>query len=308
MVKNMITFLLLISFLISTVLSQAIPDVVGDINVGRTANKHYFGFAPVGTEFNVREPSQCQGAAFWEASWDSGQNFVDIQLQFFGLPYKPSFCYDYNPTTAYNQWPSCVTDGRWQGWLAGPLVNIVWFYDSNGILIGNEYDIKGRHGLPPGTINVTIPTLQTVGTQVFWESDPATLFASVQLSFAYDQILDDLGLGGFLVSPVPVNLSEPTILKNVYTNVATLLKPIPVLSWADFMDQIINGGFVAVATSVSPNPKPSYLAGRDNIMIGWNSLWTANPNNAFAQAGLNPISNGKSCGSFQIPFPGHFPF
>ena len=112
-------------------------------------------------ELIIREPEMCAGSADAKVTWNQNQDRVRVKLDLDGIPYEPSYCFEFDPSTPYNEYPLCVEDGVWQMWLATRFFarTSVWYYDSvSGDLIGNEHDLLA--GPPPGSIPFELPALQ----------------------------------------------------------------------------------------------------------------------------------------------------
>lgn len=251
-----------------------VPETVVTNIENRAGTLHMtMGFDTSGArEYQIQEPSMCDGEASAQLNFDRNAGTLSIDASFDGLPYRPSYCYDYDPSSAYNQYPECVDDGRWQIWFVGRNFtkrSIFWYDGATGNLIGNELDIVGP--LPPTAFPLELPVLQMVCTD-FFESDPDTLQANVHFDFDYHQILDNMGNGGVYVGALPPNLFNPTDLIVYYTQGG--LAPELAMDFDDTIEEIAEGkGGVMVVTSYEPYPKPSYLDSRDNIMVGWGAAW-----------------------------------
>lgn len=223
-------------------------------------------------EYQIQEQSMCDGSASADVSFDRLANTLSIHAQFDGLPYRPHIAYEYNPSTAFNQYPDEVQDGRWQMWLVGHFFTqrSIFYYDGlDGHLIGNENDINGS--LPPTAFPVELPVLQMLCTD-FFESDPDTLQADVTFEYEYDNILDMLGSAGVYVAVLPSNIFNPAELDIYYTQGG--LPAEKAMDFDKIADDISEGrGGLMLVTSYEPFPKPSYLDARDNLMIGWGSAW-----------------------------------
>lgn len=225
-----------------------------------------------GREMQIWEPSMCDGAAEVQVSFDRNAGTLAIDAHFEGLPYRPTYCYDYNPGTPYNEYPDCVSDGRWQLWLVGRFFTLssTFYYDGlTGQLIANEHDLEGP--LPPTAFPIVLPVGQMLCTD-FFESDPDTLVADGHFEFDYHHITDMLGSAGVFFSVVPQNLFDPSSLTVYYTDGG--LDPSLAMDFDDVIEDIAEGkGGLMTVTSYEPFPKPSYLDARDNLMIGWGGAW-----------------------------------
>ncbi|MEZ4450937.1 MAG: cytochrome c peroxidase [Nannocystaceae bacterium] len=231
------------------------------------------GFETSGArEFQIQEQSMCDGEAYADFSFNRATNSINIQAHFDGLPYRPHFQYEYDPSTPFNQYPAEVQDGKWQMWFVGHYFTArsIFYYDfGDGHLIGNENDITGP--LPPTAFPVELPVLQMLCTD-FFESDPNTLVADVSFEYQYDHITDMLGSAGVYVAVLPYNIFNPTELDIYYTQGG--LPAELAMNFDEIADDIHDGkGGLMLVTSYEPFPKPSYLDARDNLMIGWGSPW-----------------------------------
>ncbi|MBK8262198.1 MAG: hypothetical protein IPK80_12790 [Nannocystis sp.] len=223
-------------------------------------------------EMQIWEPSMCEGEAAAQVTFDRNAGTFSVDAQFDGLPYRPTYCYDYNPSNDWNQYPDCVEDGRWQIWIVGRFFtkrSVFWYDGATGQLIANEHDLTGP--LPPTAFPLEMPVGQMLCTD-FFESDPDTLQASMHAEYDYNGMLDMLGSAGVYFSVLPKNLFNPTDLIVYYTQGG--LPPDQAMDFDDVIDDIANDrGGMMVVTSYEPFPKPSYLDARDNIMIGWGGAW-----------------------------------
>lgn len=228
-----------------------------------------------GREMQIQEPSMCNDDTTATVAFDENANTVVIDAHFVGLPYRPSICYDYNPSTAFNAYPDCVEDGKWQMWILTrnfTRLSTFWYDLADGSLIGNEFDVD-EESLPPAAFPVVVPVGQMLCSDMF-ESDPETLVADVHFEFAYDQMLDGEGTGGVFFSVLPYNLFAPDELDIYYTQGG--LPPSEAQNFRDLIeDNASDSGGLIIATSYEPDPKPAYLKSRDNIMIGFGGQWPA---------------------------------
>ncbi len=256
-----------------------------------------------GRELVIREQSMCDG---WAKTWFYYNRNLGkvVQITYFdGLPYRPTFAYDYNPSTPYNTYPDMVEDGRWQQWVVGRFLTVTstFWYDSASLdLIGNEFELPGPP--PVDAIPVDIPVLQMVCTPLF-DPDPYTLKKINVNVWDYHQMIDAAGRGGTYATSVPTNLGPDGLISPYYIEGGLPVEM--AMDWDDVLDDIEAGeidpnlGNLGIATSVEPDPKPPELVSIDNLMIGWgNVLW---PNEAL---GVPPdFSEYGECGTFQLPDP-----
>ena len=245
-----------------------------------------------GFEMQVREPSMCDGKAQFKLGWNRQAGVVRLKAKFTGLPSKQSLCYDVDPSTDWNAWPECVEDGNWQIWFVGHFFTkqSTFYYDgASGDLLYNEFDVP-EDGLAPGAIPVRLPVGQMICTEDF-ASHPRTLHANVAFAFDYHQILDARGTAGVFFAVVPKNLNTPSDLTIYYTEGG--LPVSEAMDMDDILDELAAGqGGIVFATSLEPDPKPDFLASRDNLMIGWGA---DHPNGI----STNPQMLPGTCGTFQ---------
>ncbi len=255
----------------------------------------------IANELAIREPSQCNGSAKAKVTWDKKKNEVRVRAKFKGLPYRPTYCYDDylgNPGHTINPMPECVEHGNWQMWLIGRwgTVMTTWYYDTaTGDILGNEYEFgpDGRFGPGPPPADatpVTVPAFHLICSEPF-ESNPHNLKANVDFTFAYDQMLDNEGTRGTFSTVIPTNLYDPSTLDLVA--VVGGLPPEIAMNWDDVLDDIESGtGAFALYTSLEPDPKPDFLASRDNGMIGWATV--------FPSTAIVPPVPPSECGTYQL--------
>lgn len=223
-------------------------------------------------ELIIEEPSICNGSAFVRFTYSKSKNKVTVEALFKGLPYRMSASRPDDPSTPWNQWPTSVTNGKWQLWLAGKLYNkeSIFYYDATTLdLIGNEYDLAKTGGPPPDAIPQSIPVLQMIETPLF-EGKPNGE-GYVRFEWPYDHMLDDLGTAGTLQGYLPKKLCRPDEYTTYYTNGG--IPAANALTFDDFIDTINSGYGTMVAVSLEPDPKPAYLLSRDNIMVAWSTVW-----------------------------------
>ncbi|MCB9700720.1 MAG: hypothetical protein H6711_02380 [Myxococcales bacterium] len=269
----------------STDLSDTVPDTVpsglpvAETVVTDTENLAGTISMPLGfdtsggREMQIWEPSMCEGSANIDVSFDRNANTLSFHATFDGLPHRPTYCYEYDPSTPWNQYPECVSEGRWQIWFVGHFFTktSTFYYDlADGALIGNVHDID-LESLPPTAIPVEMPVLQMLCSD-FFESDPETLQADFTYEYDYDNILDMLGSAGVYTAILPMNLFAPTELDIYYTQGG--LPAELAMNFDEIIEDIAEGrGGMMAVTSYEPFPKPSYLDARDNLMIGWGGAW-----------------------------------
>lgn len=286
--------------LIVTAALLAVPSVARAENV--TGNVHFplhLGFGGA-KELQIREPEMCESSADAKVTWNRNQDRVRVKLDLGGIPYEPSYCYEFDPSTPYNEYPFCVEDGFWQMWLVTRFFSRtgVWYYDSvSGDLIGNEYDLVD--GPPPGSIPFELPAIQMMCMGEF-QPNPNTLRAHVTLDFAYEQMLDGMGTPGAIAGILPFNLFDENSFYVYYTT--EVLPMDEAQSWDDTIAELAAGRGFTIATSVEPQVKPHSLATHDQLMIGWGGSYPPD----FVEPLPAEFFDDPDCGTEQldVPFPG----
>lgn len=219
-------------------------------------------------ELQLRAPSMLDGSAHAQVLYDKAQGIIVVEARYEGLPYRPTFCYEYNPSNAYNQFPfPCVENGEWQIWVVLDMFNHTsdFIYDADtGVLIGHETDLPET--MPENVVAIAYPSLQMVESPGF-EPDPKTLIANVRFEYDYHQILDQNGTAGTKYAQVRTELCNPDSVIPYWTNGGSPVEE--AMNFDDILGYIENGNKIMIALSYGPNPKPDYLLARDNIMIGW---------------------------------------
>lgn len=253
------------------------------------------------TEVAIEEPVSCApGAnAKVKVTYSKRNNTVVLDATYKGLPYRMSYTRPVDVSTPYNQFPVSITEGKWQIWFVGRMLNFdtTFYYDATTLqLIGSEYDLPA--GPPPNSIPVPIATLHMVGTPIFEGKPDGT--AQVRFEYRYDQITDEQGKGGVYFSYVPFNLCKPDEYGPYYTQGGLPLEK--AMHFDQVLESIWSGYGMAFATSLEPDPKPTYLLSRDNTMIGWGGMYPASLPEGIE---MNPI-NGlvrvrESCGTHIAP-------
>ena len=265
--------------------AQANHLKIGKIDFELSLNLH----AP--RDLAVREPSMCEGGAWASVFWNSASDKIHVLALFDGLPYRPELCHDEDVSTPYNEFPVCVDEGVWQGWLVGRLFTETsdFYYDlPSGELLGNEFDFEEP---PEDAVVVELPVAQMVCTGTF-ESNPHSLLEFYHYQFDYSQILDNEGTAGTYFTQLPYNLYDPTSIDVWY-----LVGGLPVeqaMHWDDVLGDLDAGvGGVMFATSYEPDPKPPYLLGTDNPMTGWGAV--------YPEGAIPELEPEEECGTYQVP-------
>lgn len=243
------------------------------------------GGAP--NEVLLMEPVMCQpqSRAKVVIDYDKQANTVKVKADFHkALPYRMSYTRAVDASTPYNQFPVSVQDGKWQIWFVGRMFSFetLFYYDAATLqLIGNEADFPA--GPPANSIPVPVPTLQMLCSPIF--EGNAQGDAHLEFTYRYDQLLDMLGSGGTYFAFVPHNLCKPDEYGPYYVNGG--LHPSRAMSFDDVLQSIWDGYGMAISTSLEPDPKPAYLAARDNTMIGWGGAYPMQIPRGFT---ANPVS------------------
>lgn len=260
-------------------------------------------------ELAIEEESMCTGEASVRIEYSKSRNTVKLDAKFTGLPYKPSYCYaDYgaNPTTAFNRFPDCVEDGAWQMWFVVKnfTKDVIFYYDEVTLdLLGMSYDFPD--GMPLGSFPVVIPGVHMIESPLFHGNPDGD--AHFQWEFAYDKMIDYEGTAGVVASFVPTNLCFPDKYITIWSNGG--MPHDEAVTGDDMLQSIWAGYGVNVTTSLEPDPKPDYLRGRDNIMIGHTGFYPQTIPNGyqfdFRSATVVPRT---TCETHQNPqWPSYYP-
>lgn len=256
------------------------------------------------TETVLEEPIMCSPDATAQVTikYDKSKNEVKFVADFHkALPYRMSHTRP-DVSTPYNQFPVSVQDGKWQMWFVTRLFSFEtnFYYDASTLqLIGNEAEFPG--GPPPNSFPISVPTIHMVCSPIF-EGDPNGN-AHLEVTYRYDQILDDRGAGGTYAAFLPYNLCKPDQYGVYYVNGG-----LPVAKASNF-DQVLQsiweGYGMAISSSLEPDPKPAYLNSRDNTMIGWGGGYPATmPNGVTIDPVNGLVKNRTSCATHEAPsFP-----
>jgi hypothetical protein len=255
-------------------------------------------------EVLLEEPIMCspQAQANVHVSYDKSQNSVKFIADFKkALPYRMSYTRPVDISTPYNQFPVSVQDGKWQLWFARPFgTESIFYYSGTTLkLLGNENSFPG--GPPPGAIAVSLPVIHLICSPIF-EGDPEGN-AHVEFDLAYDHMLDGIGNGGSYAIYLPYDLCKPDEYGAYYLPGG--LPASKAMSWDDVLQNIWSGYGIAFSSSLEPDPKPSYLDSRDNLMIGWGNqypqVW---PRGTTRDTLAGTAVNRTSCGTqIMAPFP-----
>ena len=247
-------------------------------------------------EVDIVTPEMLSGSAEAIITYSKSDDRVILELDIDGLPYQLDFTRPEDVSTPYNQFPVSVEDAQWQVWLIGNQFNIettFWYDGQTGQLIANEFDLPHRplaesalvdvNNDGVADISVQVPTIQAIGTPLF-EGTPDGQ-AHVSFKFEYDQLLDDQGTAGFYQAFLPYNLNQPESVGVYYTDGGLPLSE--AMTWDDVLSTIRTTG-LGLALSLESEPKPDFLASRDNTMLAWKNLYpTIIPNNIVFEAVSN---------------------
>ncbi|MCA9699028.1 MAG: hypothetical protein KC431_16000, partial [Myxococcales bacterium] len=227
-------------------------------------------------EYQIQKPSMCiEDKGSITIDFDRNANTLVFDAHFNGLPYRPDVCYEYNPSTDWNAYPACVEDGKWQMWVVARMFNLrvpFWYDAITGDLIGSDWELDGP---PANAFPVVLPAGQMLCSPMF-ESDPNTLEADLHFEMQYDHMLDDRGTAGALFSVLPKNIYDPSEIDIYYSQGG--LPEQYAANWSDLIDQNNEGrGGLGLALSLEPDPKPDFLASRDNVMLGYSATYPELP-------------------------------
>jgi hypothetical protein len=258
------------------------------------------GGAP--TELILEEPMMCRPEAKAQVTirYDKSKNEVKFIADFKkALPYRLSVTRPVDTSTPYNQFPISVHDGKWQMWFVTRVFSFQtnFYYDASTLqLIGNEAEFPG--GPPPNSFPIAVPTLHMICSPTFEGAPNGD--AHLEVTYRYDQILDDRGMGGTYAAFLPYNLCKPDQYGVYYVNGG-----LPVTKAPNF-DQVLQGiweGYgMAISQSLEPDPKPAYLNSRDNTMLGWGGAYPAGVPEGVVVNPINGlISNRTTCGTHVAP-------
>ena len=257
-------------------------------------------------EVQIAPPQVCEGSARATVTYSKAQNRVLLDVDYHGLPYRPSFTRPRDVSNPYVQWPVSVENANYQVWFLGRQFNFTttFYYSGTTLqLIGSEFDLP--NGPPAGSIPVAVPSAQMIGTNAFEPDEDGE--AHPHFEFNYDQILDNVGSGGTYVSTLPFNLCKPDEYGIYYTQGG--LPASLAMNFDQVLDSIHGGYGMIVHTSLEPQVKPAYLRGRDNTMVVWGGLYPM----AFTPGTeVNPYSGAlrlsEGCQTHVVPdfAPGYF--
>jgi len=247
------------------------------------------------TEVIIEEPMMCNGGkAEVDIRYSKRRNEVVLKAKFDkGLPYRMSYTRQVDVSTPYNQFPVSVEDGIWQIWFVVRMFNFHtnYYYDATTLqLIGAEVDHPVQ---PPGSFAISVPTLHMIASPLF-EGEPDG-DAEVRFKYRYDQMLDEQGMGGVYFSFIPSNLCKPDEYVPYYSKAL----PVEMAPNFDELLQSIHQGYgMAIATSLEPRVKPSWLLSRDNTMIGWGGAYPQVMPEGYESEGLRGTVRVKdTCGT-----------
>jgi len=237
-----------------------------NVDFGWTSPQPMVGMYGDGNEYFLRETMQGGQASF---AWNKSANTVDLHIIFNGLP-GGRICYEHDPTTPFNFWPMCVSDGKWRFTIVHHLglLPIKLFYDANDQLLGTEYDYYGHGDLE------SLPNLTTeyAASGMVMIMTPHAVVTDGKVDqtfrFRYDQFLNFLGTTGIALGKANFTRGDITTKHNIYSNPNALVKPLPAFSWEDILNDWATGGGLAVLPTLHPAHEPANLAGRDNLLRG----------------------------------------
>ncbi len=257
------------------------------------------------SEVILEEPIMCGDRAKAKVNirYDKAANTVKLTADFDkALPYRMSYTRAVDASTPYNQQLVSVHEGKWQLWFVTRLFSFEtnFYYDATTLrLIGNEADFPG--GPPPNAFPISVPTIHMICSPIF-EGKPNG-DAHLEVTYRYDQILDDRGAGGTYAAFLPYDLCKPDQYGIYYVNGGLPVSRAP--NFDQVLQSIWDGYGMAISSSLEPAIKPTFLNSRDNTMIGWGGGYPAFlPPGTVANPTSGLVENRTSCGTHVAPsFP-----
>ena len=247
------------------------PDDEGRIRMPFFAGR----FSAVDT-VNIVTPELLEGSGEAIFTYSKSTNKVVMELYIEGLPFRPDITRAEDVSTPFNQQPISVEDGKWQIWLVskvGTAETTFWYDGQTGDLIGNEFDVLETPSFDDTPIDINgdevvdtpiqLPANQAIGSPLFEGNPEGTV--DVTFEFAYDRLLDERGTGGVYASVVPYNLDRQDEVGIYYTEGG--LPVSEAANWDDVLTTMRDTGSFSLFTSLEPDPKPDFLASRDNTMV-----------------------------------------
>lgn len=256
------------------------PDDEGRIRMPLNA-----GRSSILIEVDIVTPELLAASSEAIITYSKSANTVTVDLELEGLPYKLDVNRPEDLSTPFNEVPVSVEDGVWQLLMVGNWSNFettFWYDGQTGDLIGNEFELPGGAPDPANPVDVNqdgvedIPFVPPVAIQALvtdtFEANPDGT-ANVRFEFAYDQLLDNEGSGGFITTGLPYNINRPNELGSFSTDGGLPLSE--ALSWDDVLDAMRVSNRFALFLSLENEPKPDVLASRHGSMFGPGAFYPA---------------------------------
>lgn len=256
------------------------PDDEGRIRMPLAA-----GRSSILIEVDIVTPELLAASSEAIITYSKSANTVTVDLELEGLPYQLDIERPEDLSTPFNEVPLAVEDGVWQLLMVGNWSNFettFWYDGATGDLIGNEFELPG--GVPdpsaPSDVNddgvEDIPFVPPVAihalvTETFEGNPDGT--ANVSFEFAYDQLLDSEGSGGFITTGLPYNINRPNEPGSFSTDGGLPISE--ALSWDDVLDAMRTSNRFALFLSLENDPKPDFLASRHGSMFGPGAFYPA---------------------------------
>jgi hypothetical protein len=242
------------------------------------------GFTSVPDEYELNgSVKDVEGEIIY--TYSKSQDRVTLEYNFSGLPYQLDLTRPEDVSNAYNQQPISVEDGVWQFWIVPRWFSVptnYWYDGKTNRLIGNEYDRRFFTDAPATNENIdvngdgiadiarSIPSIQMIESQLFEANPDGT--GSFTFTTECDRMLDYRGTGGTYVGVLPYQLGDPSTVGIYYTEGG--IDPSLAMSCDTIVEELRQGlTSFNFAISLEPNPKPSYLFGRDNTMLGPTAIY-----------------------------------
>ena len=262
-----------------------------NLDFGKSPKFQMLYYIGDGNEYYVRPQSMCDGGGWAEIEWNRTADTVGIHMNFHGLPKHPHLCYEFNPSTAYNTWPDCVSHGKWRLLIVHHTNKfpIKYYYNTTtGILLGSEYDYYGHTAaqiLDDTTLVNGTGHVMLITEPIRIDEDLAT---DQVFTLRYSSLRNYYGSTGAVDSHALTNLSDPNSLINVYTRQDHLVKPLPGFGWDSVIADVNIGGSMTFLPTYLPDPVPADLKGRDNLMLGPGASFSLKP-------GTNGVYDTPAC-------------
>lgn len=257
-------------------------------------------------EMVIVEPSMINGDAQVRFVYSKKKNLVEMTAKFKGLPYRPSYKREFDPTSPFNKHFMEVKNAKWQFWLIGTTFGRQredLYFDATTLkFLGTRYDfvpIGPKPAPAPGSFfTVQAPVVQMLCSPLF-EGKPNGE-GEVKFRFRYDRLEDAAGTPGTIYALTAFDACKPDHYDPYWTN--SRLPDEKYMTWDTVLQSIWNGENFAVAMSAEPDPKPVELAYRDNTFLGWTGYYPAEiPKGLMANNKTGTILGPVTPGVHQAP-------